>query len=86
MDLHGEIEKVAYELYERDGRKHGKDREHWLEAERLVKARHAQAETSTLAKSGPAQAATSAAAKKEPVKVKKPAKPVKRTPAKKPAK
>ena len=41
MDLKDEIEKVAYELFERDGREHGKDREHWLEAEEIVKARRA---------------------------------------------
>ena len=38
MDLNEEIAKVAYELYERDGKQDGKDREHWLEAERIVKA------------------------------------------------
>ncbi len=40
MDLEDEIARVAYELYERDGRLHGKDQEHWLEAERIVKERH----------------------------------------------
>jgi len=44
MDLNGEIERVAYELFERDGRQHGKDREHWIEAERIVRARHAAKE------------------------------------------
>lgn len=39
-DLREEIGKVAYELFERDGRRHGLDKEHWLEAERIVKARH----------------------------------------------
>jgi hypothetical protein len=39
MDLNEEIAKVAYELYERDGKQDGKDREHWLEAERIVRAR-----------------------------------------------
>ncbi len=39
-DLHEEIAKAAYELFERDGRRHGLDKEHWLEAERIVKARH----------------------------------------------
>ena len=38
--MHEEITKVAYELFERDGRRHGLDKEHWLEAERIVKARH----------------------------------------------
>ena len=44
MDLNDEIAKVAYELFERDGRRHGKDREHWCEAEEIVRARHAAAE------------------------------------------
>jgi hypothetical protein len=39
MDLNEEIAKVAYELYERDGKRDGKDQEHWLEAERIVRAR-----------------------------------------------
>ena len=41
MSLHEEIAKVAYELFERDGREHGKDSEHWLEAEKIVRTRHA---------------------------------------------
>jgi Protein of unknown function (DUF2934) len=40
MSLEDEIARVAYELFERDGRKHGKDKEHWLEAEQIVKNRH----------------------------------------------
>lgn len=42
MDLNEEIAKVAYELFERDGSEHGKDKEHWLEAERIVKGRRAE--------------------------------------------
>ncbi len=38
-DLHEEIAKAAHELFERDGRHHGLDKEHWREAERIVKAR-----------------------------------------------
>lgn len=30
------IARVAYELYEKSGRIHGKDTEHWLEAEVIV--------------------------------------------------
>lgn len=30
------IARVAYELYEKSGRIHGKDIEHWLEAEVIV--------------------------------------------------
>lgn len=41
MDLNEEIAKVAYELFERDGRRDGKDKEHWSEAEEIVRARHA---------------------------------------------
>ena len=44
MDSNDEIAKVAYELFERDGRQHGKDREHWIEAERIVKARRKERE------------------------------------------
>ncbi len=42
MNLHDEIAKVAHELYERSGCVAGCDRENWLEAERIVKARLAQ--------------------------------------------
>ena len=41
MDLHEEIAKVACELYEKSGRIEGRDRENWLDAERIVLARHA---------------------------------------------
>ncbi len=41
MNLHEEISRLAYELYERSGRADGRDRENWLEAEKIVKARHA---------------------------------------------
>jgi len=44
MDLHEEIAEVAYELFEKDGRQHGKDREQWSEAEAIVRARHAEGE------------------------------------------
>jgi hypothetical protein len=44
MDLNDEIAKVAYELFERGGRQHGKDKENWSEAEEIVKARHAAPE------------------------------------------
>jgi hypothetical protein len=33
-----EIEKIAYELYEKSGKVHGHDFEHWFEAERIVAA------------------------------------------------
>lgn len=40
MNLHDEIAKVAYELYEKSGRVPGRDLENWLEAEKIVMARH----------------------------------------------
>jgi len=36
--LHQRIAELAYVLYERSGFQNGKDLEHWLEAERQVKA------------------------------------------------
>lgn len=41
MNLHEEIAMMARELYEKSGRVEGRDRENWLEAERIVLARHA---------------------------------------------
>ena len=41
MNLHEEIAKVAYELYETRGCIHGYDFDDWLEAERIVLGRHA---------------------------------------------
>ncbi len=40
MDLYDEIAKVAHELYERDEWLHGRDLEHWFEAEMIVMARY----------------------------------------------
>jgi len=40
MKLYEEIEMIAYELWEQTGRVHGKDIEHWLEAERIVRERN----------------------------------------------
>ncbi|MFN3395622.1 MAG: DUF2934 domain-containing protein [Thermodesulfovibrionales bacterium] len=40
MNLQEEIAKVAYELYLRRGCVHGHDLDDWLEAERIVLARH----------------------------------------------
>ena len=39
MKRQEEIEKLAYELFEKSGRPHGREIDHWLEAERIVKAR-----------------------------------------------
>jgi len=41
MNLQDEISKVARELYEKSGRIEGRDRENWLDAERIVLSRHA---------------------------------------------
>ncbi|HMK49209.1 MAG TPA: DUF2934 domain-containing protein [Thermodesulfovibrionales bacterium] len=34
-----DIQKLAYDIFEKNGRVHGRDLEHWLEAERIVRAR-----------------------------------------------
>ena len=39
MKRHEEIQKLAYELFEKSGRFHGREIDHWLEAERIIKAR-----------------------------------------------
>ena len=39
MKRHEEIEKLAYELFEKSGRSHGREIDHWLEAERIIEAR-----------------------------------------------
>ncbi len=41
MNLHEEIAKTAFDLYEKSGCIKGRDCENWLEAERIVLARHA---------------------------------------------
>jgi hypothetical protein len=41
MNINQEIEKVAYELYERDGCIPGRELKHWLEAEKIVHGRYA---------------------------------------------
>jgi hypothetical protein len=40
MKLHEEMETIAYEIWEKSGRVHGRDLEHWFEAERIVKERY----------------------------------------------
>ncbi|MGO9611519.1 MAG: DUF2934 domain-containing protein [Dissulfurispiraceae bacterium] len=40
MDIHSQIENLAYELYENSGRVEGSDLDHWLEAEHLILCRH----------------------------------------------
>lgn len=64
MDLHEEIRKVAYELYEKNGRRGGRELENWLEAEKIVMARHAHKE-----KSGKVETSTAThEVRKSPVK------------------
>jgi hypothetical protein len=41
MNLTHEIEKVAYELYVKDGYIPGRDIDHWLKAEQIVHSRYA---------------------------------------------
>jgi hypothetical protein len=43
MNLHEEISKVAYELYEKGGRLGGRDLDNWLEAEKIVRTQYALA-------------------------------------------
>lgn len=40
--LQDEVAQVAYELYEKRGGTHGCDFDDWVEAEKIVKARHAK--------------------------------------------
>jgi len=44
MNLHEEIARAAYELYERGGRLGGSDLDNWLEAEKIVRKRYASEE------------------------------------------
>jgi len=39
QQIQEEIAKKAYELYEQSGREEGKDVQHWLEAENLMKTK-----------------------------------------------
>ena len=39
MKRHKEIQKLAYEMFEKSGRVHGRELDHWLDAERIIKAR-----------------------------------------------
>jgi len=44
MKLREEIAKVAYELYEKSGCIPGRERQNWLDAEKIVLTRHASQE------------------------------------------
>lgn len=39
MKKHEEIQKLAYDLFEKSGRVHGREIDHWLEAEHMLRAR-----------------------------------------------
>jgi len=39
MERHKDIQELAYEIFEKSGRIHGRELDHWLEAERIIKAR-----------------------------------------------
>ena len=49
----GEIAKRAYAIWEREGRPHGRDFDHWLKAEREMKSGAATAPKPTKATSSP---------------------------------
>jgi hypothetical protein len=68
MELHEEIEMIAYELWEQTGRIHGRDLEHWFEAERIVKERY---ELETPAKKKPQEKKPVKSGKKKGVKTQK---------------
>lgn len=63
MNLHEEISKVAYELYEKSGRV-GRDLENWLEAEKIVMAKYAKKEVVAAKKAGEAAGAAATKVKK----------------------
>jgi hypothetical protein len=44
MNWYDEIAKIARELYEKSGRKEGRDLDNWLEAERIVMERYKEQE------------------------------------------
>lgn len=69
MDSKGEIAKVAFDLYEKSGRIDGRDMENWVEAERIVKAKHATDDLTTKKQQIEENAADFMHAVKEVVKV-----------------
>lgn len=78
MSLHEDIARVAYEIYEKNGRQNGRAVSDWLEAEKIVKAGSAGPETPGTAKPRKAAAKKPAAAKpaaKKPAAAKPAARP-----------
>jgi len=64
MDKRREIERLAYDFFQRDGCVHGREFEHWIEAERIVHARYM-----VLASEKPAKVKKPVASKAVSVKV-----------------
>ena len=52
-NLHDEIAKVAHELYERRGWVQGHELQDWLDAERIVLARHEKGTVKEKSKNSP---------------------------------
>lgn len=67
MNLHDEIAKVAHEIFEKNGRIPGRDFENWLEAEKIVMARH-KGETQSVAEKTAKAAPSKKAPEKAPAK------------------
>ncbi len=67
MNLHDEIAKAAYELYEKSG-KIGRDLENWLEAEKIIMARYGKKGLAAAAKQMEQVAETAGKKVKEAVK------------------
>jgi hypothetical protein len=63
MNLTHEIEKVAYELYVKDGYIPGREIDHWLKAEQIVLSRYAVSFEEKPAKPKKASTAKTAAKK-----------------------
>lgn len=73
MDLFDEIAKLAYEIFEREGRVHGRHLDHWYEAERIVISRYESQKQEEVAKqkTAPKRVKKDAEAKpKKPLKAK----------------
>lgn len=68
MNIHEEISRIAYELYEKSGRVDGRDKENWHEAERIVKSRRQAPEKTASVAAAPAKAPVAAAPAKAPAR------------------
>jgi len=55
MNLHNEVEKMAYELYKKRGKAEGHDLDDWFEAERIIVAHHRVEEKLETESSSPPQ-------------------------------